>query len=506
MATGETILTFKDVCFEYAPLKPLLANANFTIKEGSKVTIMGQNGAGKSTILKLINQTLFPTSGSIHLRNRLAVSTAMQTIPPEDREKTVYQFFLKHVHGAESGLSGRISNVLQQVDLPDIAHDRLIKSFSGGQQARLLLASALILSPDILLLDEPTNNLDVRGIEMLREFILTSTKTCVVISHDEDFLNSFSDSVLYLDSNFKKVEYYDGNYHDVKREIANRIERENQENARLLREAQQKKAQASSFANKGGSIRKVAKKLREDAEELESSKVAVRREDRALKPFAIPFQSAESTPGLNSIPLRMMQVTSLHLPGDKVLDLEEFPISLEREARIQIKGTNGVGKTTCLENLVHRHKALGCATLEPKMRIGYYRQDFHNLNFQHTVVEALMKAGEGRHDMQFIRQVASMLLLTGDIAKQKIVTLSEGQKGLLSLACLILQEPAILVMDEPTNHINFRHLPAIAKALQTFKGAVMFVSHDTDFVKKVKPTRVIDLNYELKLLEEAEVA
>lgn len=250
LATGDTILSFKNVSHEYAPLKPILSDATFNIKEGSKVTIMGQNGAGKSTILKLINQTLFPTQGSINLKRGFAVSTALQTIPPSDREKTVYDFFLSHLHGAQSGIDGRIANVLQQVDLPDIRHDRLIKSFSGGQQARLLLASALILDPDILLLDEPTNNLDVRGIEMLRDIIVSSPKTCLVISHDEDFLNSFTDSVLYLDSNFKKVEYYDGNYHVVKRDIATRIERENQENARLLREAQQKKAQASSFANK----------------------------------------------------------------------------------------------------------------------------------------------------------------------------------------------------------------------------------------------------------------
>lgn len=250
MASGETILSFKNVSYEYAPLKPILTDATFNIKEGSKVTIMGQNGAGKSTILKLINNTLSPNEGAIHIKNGFAVSTALQAMPLADREKTVYEFFLSHLHGAQSGIDGRIAAVLQKVGLPDVRHDRIIKSFSGGQQARLLLASALILEPDILLLDEPTNNLDTTGIDTLRDIILSSPKTCLVISHDEDFLNSFTDSVLYLDSNFKKVEYYDGNYHVVKRDIANRIERENQENARLLREAQQKKAQASSFANK----------------------------------------------------------------------------------------------------------------------------------------------------------------------------------------------------------------------------------------------------------------
>lgn len=242
--------------------------------------------------------------------------------------------------------------------------------------------------------------------------------------------------------------------------------------------------------------------MREEAETLESNKVNVRREDKALKSLTIPFQSANDEDGSPSIPVRLMTINALHLPGEKkTVDLSLHPILLERGVRIHIKGTNGIGKTTCLENLVHRHQVLGGAEIAKHVRIGYYRQDFHNLDFQSTVVEALSKASEGKHDHQFIRQVASALLLTGDIVKQKIYTLSEGQKGLLSLACLVLQEPAVLIMDEPTNHINFRHLPAIAKALQTFKGGVIVVSHDADFVSKIKINRVIDLNEEARELQ-----
>lgn len=247
---GDTILSFKDVSFEYRPNQLLLDKVNFSIKEGSKVTIMGQNGSGKSTIMKLMNGFLKPSQGSINIKNSFALSRALQVVPIEDRNKTVKEFFSARLHGNTSGIDGRIVKALQAVELEGISSSRVMSSFSGGQQARLLLASSLILEPDILLLDEPTNNLDVKGIEMLTNFIQTTPKTCIVISHDEDFLNKFTDSVLYLDVFQKKIEYYDGNYLNVKREIIKRIERENMENTRLQKEIEQKKQQASSFANK----------------------------------------------------------------------------------------------------------------------------------------------------------------------------------------------------------------------------------------------------------------
>lgn len=190
--SGETILSFKNVSFDFSPLKPILTDASFNIREGTKVTLMGQNGAGKSTILKLMNNTLQPKKGSINLKKGFAVSTALQTISPQDKNRTVLEFFTHHLHGVTSGINSRIAKALQTVQL-EADHHRLVSSFSGGQQARLLLASALIGEPDVLLLDEPTNNLDLTGIEVLRDIIKKTPKTCVVISHDEDFLNSFTD-------------------------------------------------------------------------------------------------------------------------------------------------------------------------------------------------------------------------------------------------------------------------------------------------------------------------
>jgi ATPase subunit of ABC transporter with duplicated ATPase domains len=232
-SSNQVVVSFKKVSFGYTDLKLLLDDVDFSIRDGAKVTIMGQNGAGKSSIIKLINGSLHPDSGSINLPGKAAVATAMQVMPRDCRDLNILEFFTKMLHGNESGIAARIAKVLNTVQL-EAAHDhsRIVKSFSGGQQARLLLAAALIVEPDILLLDEPTNNLDVNGIAHLTQLIQETEKTIIVISHDEDFLNSFSDNVLYLDVFSKKVEQYDGDYHTVKADISKRIARENSDNAR----------------------------------------------------------------------------------------------------------------------------------------------------------------------------------------------------------------------------------------------------------------------------------
>ena len=241
---------------------------------------MGQNGSGKSSILKLLTNDLQVGSGKINLTKGETVSTAKQTMPLEMRERSVRDFF----HGQfgkrdDPGfkLEGMIAKVLKSVNLV-APLEREIKSFSGGQQARLLLAAALITKPSVLLLDEPTNNLDKVGIEHLRELIEDTDQTCMVISHDEDFLNSFTDSVLYLDVHSKKVEMYDGDYFFVKSEIDKRIKKENSDNKRREKEAQKKKDQAAKFAGKGGGMRKVAKTMRKVADKLADEVVAVRQE------------------------------------------------------------------------------------------------------------------------------------------------------------------------------------------------------------------------------------
>ncbi|HBR71977.1 MAG TPA: hypothetical protein DEA27_04240, partial [Candidatus Moranbacteria bacterium] len=186
---------------------------------------MGQNGAGKSTILNLITGTLKADDGSIYIDPSLKIAYAKQVIPREQMQLTVEEFFEQFFDEKMFNIASKIDNVLDLVNLK-APLDKIIKTFSGGQQARLLLASALIQNPDLLILDEPTNNLDKAGIEHLTQFLMNYNKTCIVISHDANFLNSFTDGVLYLDVFTKKIEQYLGDYYVVVAEIADRIEKE----------------------------------------------------------------------------------------------------------------------------------------------------------------------------------------------------------------------------------------------------------------------------------------
>jgi ATPase subunit of ABC transporter with duplicated ATPase domains len=491
---NETILRFEEVSFDYGHNKPILDSVNCSIRRGSKITIMGQNGAGKSTIFQLIIGGRKPESGRIIRSLGLSIAIARQVIPRDELEFTVTDFFKKaFTDSSDAGLRKddgtiydidvRIDKVLEVVNL-HAPHDRIVKTFSGGQQARLLLASALIQNPDLLLLDEPTNNLDKSGIEHLTEFLKSYTKTVIVISHDADFLNAFTDGVLYLDIFTKKLEQYVGNYFDVIEQITARVEKENRKNAQLAKEIQDNKDKAGFFANKGGQMRLVAKRMREKAELLEEEIVDIRREDKVIRNFIIPAQQGFTTPILNITAFKTMNSKTHKFVSRKA------NISLRSRKHLLLKGPNGIGKTTLLESIA-KGTAEG-TTILPGVKIGYYRQDFSTLNFEDTVYNSLIKAME-KPSEEVMRSVAAGFLITSDIINTKIGSLSEGQKGLVAFAQLVLEQPGLLILDEPTNHINFRHIPVIAEALNKYEGAMIFVSHVPDFVKKIRIDEVFDL-------------
>lgn len=497
MSKDEVILRFEEVAFEYEPNKPILDEVSFSVRKNSKITIMGQNGGGKSTIFGLITKRLKPESGNVFLSQNLTIAIARQVIPRDELDLSVRAFFEKAFEdSAKAGLrksSGkihdidpRIDEVLEVVNLKghEKMHDRVVRSFSGGQQARILLASALIQNPDLLLLDEPTNNLDKAGIEHLTDFLKSYKKTVIVISHDSDFLNAFTDGVLYLDVYTKKIEQYVGNYFDVVEQIAARVEKENRKNAQLAREIQENKDKANFFANKGGQMRLVARRMRDKAEELEESKVDIRKEDKTIRPFVIPAQKDH----VGDI-LTITSFTTLNFKTHKPVK-RKTTIVLRKNQHLLLKGPNGIGKSTLLESIA-KGEATG-SVIMPGTEIGYYRQDFSTLNFNDTVYDSLMSVMK-EHVEETMRATAAGFLITGDLIRSKIGSLSEGQKGLVAFARLVLQKPGLLILDEPTNHINFRHLPIIAEALNKYEGAMVLVSHVPEFVEKIRIDEVLDL-------------
>ena len=477
----DVIARFEEVSFEYSHKRPILKEVSFSVRGGSKSALMGQNGAGKSTLFALITGALKPESGAIYIAQDLTIATAKQVISREQANLSVREFFEKSFAQKIYDIDPRIDAVLEVVHLV-APKDKIIKSFSGGQQARLLLAAALIQDPDLLLLDEPTNNLDEAGILHLTTFLVNYKKTCIVISHDAQFLNVFTDSVLYLDVFTRVVEKYAGTYFNVVKDIAARVERENKKNAQLAKEIQENKEKANFFAHKGGKMRNVAKKMRDKIEIMEDEQVDTRQEDKTIRPFQIPAQQ--------DITGDIARITSYVTIQDYKPVSHTVDIKLRKKYHLLIKGPNGIGKTTLLETLASG-KAKGM-TITPEVRVGYYRQDFSILNFDDTVYKSLLSVMDIKLE-DTLRGTAARFLITSELMNMKIGLLSEGQKGLVAFARLVLFKPGLLILDEPTNHINFRHVPVIARALDTYEGAMILVSHVPDFIAQIRIDELLDL-------------
>ena len=253
-------------------------------------------------------------------------------------------------------------------------------------------------------------------------------------------------------------------------------------NARLEKSIQEKKDKANFFAMKGGRLRAVAKQMREVAADAEENKVDVRREDKTIRPFNIPRQ--EDVGG------EIIKIDSFTRMIDGEISEKKAMVALRKGDKLVLSGPNGIGKSTLLESMA-TGKAKG-AHIADGVEVGYYRQDFSTLNFEDTVYDSLANVLD-RVDEQMLRSTAAGFLIDGDIIYSKIGTLSEGQKGLVAFCRLVLQKPGLLILDEPTNHINFRHLPVIARALDDYEGAMIIVSHVPEFLEQIKVTETLDL-------------
>lgn len=228
-------------------------------------------------------------------------------------------------------------------------------------------------------------------------------------------------------------------------------------------------------------MRKLASKMRDAVEEAEENKVEVRREDKTIATFTIEAPT---------FPLPLIQMTSLGVMKDHKPVRKKVERTIRRHDRILIKGPNGIGKTTLLESMANGTEK--GAVITEGVNVGYYRQDFSGLPMDKTVYKILEEAMETPNNQE-IYATAARFLLPADKIQNKAGALSEGQKGLLCFARFMLQKPNLLILDEPTNHINFRHIPVIAEALNEYEGGMILVSHDQEFVRQVHVTEELDL-------------
>ncbi|MDQ5957203.1 MAG: ATP-binding cassette, subfamily er 3 [Patescibacteria group bacterium] len=478
---GETLLRFENLTFGYDENKIFLEEASFVLRKGAKLVLMGPNGAGKSTIFKLIIGELVPLEGGVITDKKLNIQIAEQYIHHDDWDITGLVFLQKAFSEKIYDMEPRAEKILEKLNW-SIPLEKEIKNLSGGQKGRLLILKSLISNPDILLMDEPTNNLDKQGIKDLTEYMKNYTGTAIVISHDEKFLNDFTHGIIYVNTQFKKVEQYVGNYYKALEEIERKKEAERKANSQLEKEIQENKDKVNYFALKGGKMRKLASKLRDEIEEMEDSKVEERKDDRMIRKFNI--NNSDELSG-NVVEIDKI---SLMIQGEvKDFDVE---INLRKGDKLQIVGPNGIGKTTFFNSILN--KTNKNVKIQNDIKVGYYRQDFSTLDFNKTGFEELSKIFK-RLDEHHLRSVAAGFLLGGKELSTKIGSLSEGQKALLMWAYITLYEPGLLIIDEPTNHVNFLHIPVIAEALKEYDGVIILVSHVNDFVRNVGINKTLDL-------------
>ena len=210
----------------------------------------------------------------------------------------------------------------------------------------------------------------------------------------------------------------------------------------------------------------------------------MKKDDKTIRDFIIPAQELEGS--VEVVKIKSIKIIANHQPVTK-----DINISLTKRTKMLVSGPNGIGKSTLLRTLVSDNNE--GTEIPANIRVGYYSQDFATLDYDTTVLKSLEAVVYGEMSEQDIRGVASSFLLTGNLMEQKVAQLSEGQKGLLSFARLVLMKPALLILDEPTNHINFRHIPVIAKAINEYKGAVILVSHMKEFADDIKINETLDL-------------
>ncbi len=482
VSDNKTILRFDGASFGYDDgKKVILDDTSFSVRENTKITVMGQNWAWKSTIFKLIMGELSLQQWKINVWDDIKVAIARQVIPRDKMELTVKERYEETLDDKDYAFDKKITDTLAEINF-SAPLDKQLKDFSWGQQARLLLGYALIQKPDILLMDEPTNNLDTAGIGDLISFLMMYEKTVIVISHDADFLNMFTDWVLYLNVMKHQVEQYWWDYYMVQDQIVAQVEKEERQNARAVKQIATAKDKINQFAMKWGKMRKLAKKMRGQVEEAEENLVEVRRDDRTIRKFHIEFENyVWPIVSINAITL----MNSEHKVIDAPLDLV-----IKKKERYILEWPNGIWKTTLLKRLVHEND--DGAKIHEDVRVWYYSQDFAALDMNMVVWDALHEVSNELTDQE-VYKVAAGFLLTGQLLKNTIGYLSEWQKGLLCYARFVLQKPHLLIMDEPTNHINFRHLPIIAECLNNYEWALIMVSHDQEFVRQMNRLQIINL-------------
>lgn len=478
--------------------RTLFDNISVNIPAGHRVGLVGPNGAGKTTLFKLIAGDLTPDSGAVAMLRGASLGIVRQDLPDdetpiidvvlnadkermallaesetsEDPDRIAYIFERLGEIGAYDAPS-RVAEILAGLGFSNAAQQAPISSVSGGWRARVALASALFLRPNVLLLDEPTNHLDFESLVWLENFILRYDQTLIIISHDRDILNKSVDHIIHLEN--QKLHLYTGTYDDFERRRAERLM-----NQQALHEKQMaQKAHMMKFVERFGATASKARQAQSRLKAIAKMDIVDAVMADRVTAFSFPEPSEMKSPLI-----RLEQVAAGYSPGKPVL--KKLDLRIDHTDRIALLGANGNGKSTLVKIISDRLKPMdGEVHRSAKLKVGYFAQfQTDELDPALTPYQIMQEAMLGVHEMK-VRALLGQFGFNKGKADTKVGALSGGEKARLLFCLMSYDAPHIMLLDEPTNHLDMDAREALVQALNNYTGAVILVSHDPHLVECV---------------------
>ena len=496
--------------------KPLFENVSVKFGDNNRYGLIGANGCGKSTYMKILAGVLEPTSGnlSIESNERMAFlrqdqfayedirvldvvmmgheqmwkANAEKNAIYENMEATEEDYMraaeLEGVYAEYDGYTAeaRAGELLLGVGIPIEQHNGPMSAVAPGWKLRVLLVQALFSNPDILLLDEPTNNLDINTIRWLEDVLNNRDCTMIIISHDRHFLNQVCTHTCDMD--YGKLTIYPGNYDDYMEASTAARAQQAKDNAK----AKQQVADLQDFVRRFSANASKAKQATSRAKQIDKIKIEEFKPSSRQFPF-IRFDYDER----EKLHRNAVELKKLSHSFDKPL-FNDVELMIEAGEKIAIIGENGIGKTTLLRCLAGDLQANhGEVKWAEKANIGYFAQD-HEYEFDkgEDLFEWMTQCRQPTDDDQVVRSMLGRLLFGGEDTKKSVKVLSGGEKGRMLYGKLMLAKTNVLLMDEPTNHMDMESIEALNTALDKYKGTLIFVSHDREFVSSIA-TRILEV-------------
>lgn len=494
----------------------LFENINLKLDVGKRYGLIGANGAGKSTFMKILSGELEATSGNISIQSGLKVGTLSQNqYAYEDftlkdavmiGNKRLYDAVkekedlyingdfeddkvndrlaeLEMIYAEEDPtyeVDVHIEKILCALDFPVEVHGDLMSSLTGGDKFKILLAQVLYPKPDVLFLDEPTNNLDLEAISWLEEQLKRHEGTMVVISHDRHFLNSVCTNILDVD--FKKVREFTGTYDDWYIASNLIVKQQELEQGKKLKEKEELEAFVRRFsANASKAKQATSRQKRLEKLDIEDLQSSTRRDP------SIIFKTKRD------IGNEVLELVNLNKSYDDNVVLKDFSLKVEKGDKIALIGTNGVGKTTILKIMMQESKADSGevkwgATIEPS----YFPQNTTEIIDGDEILFEWLQTYDENKDLDEIRKCLGRMLFTGEDQKKSIKSISGGEKHRMMLSKMMLQKGNFLALDEPDNHLDLEAIIALGEGLYKFTGNVICVTHDRELIDAFA-NRIVEL-------------